>query len=262
MQIPFPTHVEAVVLAGGPLDGFTWEGEPPPSKGFLPIHGTPMAALTLRAVVASPKVGRVILVSPLSEVSWPGVDHTVPAADQLVDSFVNGVAAARAPEDPVLICCGDMPLLSEAAVTDFVRRCEQRPEASMWFGYLRRENSERVFPHQRHTWAKLADGSFCGAGLMMIRPHVVAPVRETIDSLTRARKNVVSMVSRLGWGTVFSYLIGRLTVRKAEEAGWRVFGVACAGVESPFAETGFNVDDNAALQEARLRVPATTKEVS
>ena len=88
----------------------------------------------------------------------------------------------------------------------------------------------------------------------MMRPGVVAPVRATMESLTKARKNMPYLASQLGWGTIFSYLMGRLTVPKAEIAGTRILGVPCVGVESRFAETGFNVDDSDSLRLARRRV--------
>lgn len=255
----FPDRVEAVILAGGPLDSLQWEGPRPISKGFLKINGWPMAAIALEAAKSSPKVARTILVSPVPEVNdpaWPAADCFAPAAEKLVDSFCNGVEAALDKDSPVLICCGDMPLLTSAAVTDFVEQCSRRPQASIWYGYLRRDTSDKRFPGDRHTWAKLADGTFCGTGMMMMRPGVVPPVRARMEALTKARKNMPYLASQLGWGTIFSYLTGRLTVPKAESAGTRIFGVECVGVESPYAETGFNVDDSDSLRLAQKRVPA------
>ena len=73
--------------------------------------------------------------------------------------------------------------------------------------------------------------------------------------LTRSRKNLVKLAACLGFGTVFAYLTGRLTVPMAEAAGKRLFGgIPVVGVESAYAETAFNVDDDADLEEARRRL--------
>ena len=253
----FPSRVEAVVLAGGKVGDLESEAAMPPAgKGLVQIGGIPMAARALQAVKASSRVARAIVVSPvapeqLTAPEWSGMDATVQAGERLMDSFCAGVQAVENPDVPVLVCCGDLPFLTGEAVTDFVERCSGRPEASIWYCFLRRENSELRFPGTRHTWARLRDGTFCGSGMMMVRPNVVAPVRAVMDSLTRGRKNMVRLAGCMGWGTVLAYLFGRLTVAMAERAGARVFGVPCAGVESPFAEVGFNVDDNDGLRQAR-----------
>jgi len=245
--------VEAVVLAGGPVE---LNVQPRPAgKGLIPVGGVPMAERAVRALAGSPLVARVIVASPVAELAWPGVDEVVPAGEKLMQSFSRGVGAARDKESPALVCCGDLPCLTPDAVTDFVERCARRPEADIWYGYLRRETSEVIFPGVRHTWARLADGTYCGTGMMMLRPKVVAPLEEFMASLTRSRKNLVKLAACLGFGTVFAYLTGRLTVPMAEAAGQRLFGgIPVVGVESAYAETAFNVDDESDLAEARRRL--------
>lgn len=256
----FPQSVESVVLAGGPVDLNV--SPRPPGKGLIPVGGRPLAAWAVQSLSASPRVSRVIVVSPVAELDWPGVDETVAAGEKLMQSFSAGVLSARDHDSPVLVSCGDLPFLSPESVTDFIERCGRRPDADIWYCYLRRETSERVFPGVPHTWARLADGTYCGSGMMMLRPRVVAPLEQAMASLTHARKNLLKLASCLGWGTVLAYLLGRLTVPMAEQAGGRLFGVACAAIESPFAETGFNVDDDHSLAEARRRLegPASRAE--
>lgn len=258
----FPERVEGVVLAGGRVDLNV--GPKPAGKGLLPVGGLPLAAHAVRALANSRRISRVVVVSPVPELSgpdWSGTDLVVRAGERLMESFSAGVGAALEPHQPVLVSCGDLPFLTEAAVTDFVERCARRPEVDIWYGYLRRERSEHHFPGVRHTWARLADGTYCGTGMMMLRPRVVAPLEAAMASLTHARKHMLKLASCLGWSTVLAYLMGRLTVPMAEQAGGRLFGVPCAGVESPYAETGFNVDDDDTLAEARRRLEGPRAEV-
>lgn len=256
----FPHQVEAVLLAGGQFKDLPEGEEPPRGKGLLEIGGVPMAARALRALVESPRIRRVIMVSPvpreqLTGEGWQGVDHVVPAGERLIDSFRVGLEAVQDPDEPAMVVAGDLPFLSAEAVTDFVERCEQRSEASVWYGFLNREVSEREFPGIPHTWARLASGVYCGAGLFMSRPRSLASLYSALTSLTYARKNPVKLASLLGWGTVFSFFLGRLTVPAAERAMERLLqGTPCAGIESPFANTAFNVDDQVSLKEARRRL--------
>lgn len=256
----FPEQVEAVLLAGGHFKDLPGGETPPPGKGLLPVGGVPMAARALSALVASERIGRIIMVSPvpaeeLDEQTWHGVNLVVPAGERLIDSFRIGLEQVKNQSEPAMVVAGDLPFLTPAAVTDFVTRCEKRAAMSVWYGFLRRENSEREYPGIPHTWVRLADGVFCGAGLFMSRPGSLEPLYAALTAMTYARKNPLRLCSLLGWGTVISYFLGRLTVARAERAMERLLqGTPCAGIESPYANTAFNVDDGASLREARRRL--------
>lgn len=254
---PFPETVEAVLLAGGRFTDLPPGEEVPKGKGLVQVGGIPMAARALRALEESPAVKRVILVSPvegdqLPESHWRAVDQVVPAGERLIDSFKVGLEAVEDQSAPAMVVAGDLPLLTAESVTDFVDRCRRRPEVSVWYGCLRRQNSEAGFPGVPHTYAKLKEGTFCGAGLFMSRPEALATMYKALTDLTYARKNPVKLAALLGWSTIFSYLFGRLTIPQAELGMARLLGgTPCAGIESPYPETAFNVDDPEALIEAR-----------
>jgi CTP:molybdopterin cytidylyltransferase MocA len=242
--------LKAVILAGGPVGDLPIEpGDPATSKGMVRIGGRPMAWRTLQALISAQTIEARVLVGGQSD--WPGVDHWVAAQPTLMGSFEAGVSACDTPQEPVLVCCGDLPFATAEAIDDFVRRCQRRPEAGLWYGYLRQQNSQRKYPHLPHTWAHFQDGTYCGSGVMMLRPKVMQEMREAMERLTQARKNMFKLAGCLGWGNLLNYALGRLTVARAEKAGQRIFGVACAGIETPYAELGFNVDKPRDLIEAQ-----------
>jgi len=251
----FPDRVEAVLLAGGHLDSLPEGERTPPGKGLLPIGQIPMAARALRALVESPRVERVVLVSPVEAMSlgpeWAGADEVAPAGADLIQSLQAGLARTHDPQAPVLTVAGDLPFLSSPAVTDFLNRCAGRDEASVWYGFMRREVSEKKFPGVRHTWARLTEGTFCGTGLVALRPQVAKRMEQAMKELEQARKNPLRLAAILGWRTILAFTLRRLTVSMAEESARRLLGVPCAGIESPFAETAFNVDCCETLLEAR-----------
>lgn len=251
----FPRVLEAQILAGGRFPHLPAGEVEPPAKGMVPVGGLPMAARALQAVKASVRVERTILVSSSGE--WPEADQVVPEGRNILESFGNGLKAARYPELPMLSVTGDLPFLTPEAVTDFVDRCSRRPEVDVWYGFLRREHSERAYPGTRHTWARFFEGTFCGTGLFLIRPAVFGRVERALAEITRQRKNVLALARIMGIGVVFRYLLRRLTIRQAEWAGQRVLGgVPCAGIETPFPESAFNVDDLETLLEARRICPS------
>ncbi|MCE7872400.1 hypothetical protein DYH09_18755 [bacterium CPR1] len=253
----FPARVDAQVLAGGRLGQMPPGEVEPAGKGLVSIGELPMAARPLQALKASVRVDRVVLVSPvpageLDPAFFGAADAVAQTGASILESFANGLRQARFPEQPVLSVAGDLAFLTPEAVTDFVDRCRRRPDVDVWCGCLRREHSERAYPGLQHTWARLAEGTFCGTGLFLIRPSVLERVQTTVLSATRQRKNPLALARLLGLGPVLAFVLGRLTLRQGEQALKRVLGgVACAGIETPFAESAFNVDDLPTLLEAR-----------
>lgn len=253
----FPDAVEAVLLAGGKFDTLPPGEVVPAGKGLVEIAGLPMAARTLRALHRSPAISRVIMVSSvgpeeLTAPCWEAVDLVVPAGERLIDSFKAGLEAVRDPSEPAMVVAGDLPLLTDESVTDFVERCRARQEVEVWYGCLRRSNSEAAFPGIPHTYARLAEGVFCGAGLFMSRPQALDSLYQALTSLTYARKAPAKLAGLLGLEFIVSFLLGRLTIPQAERGMSRLLGgTPCAGIETPYPETAFNIDDLETLLEAR-----------
>jgi molybdopterin-guanine dinucleotide biosynthesis protein A len=251
----FPDRVAAVVLAGGPLGQLQPEpGDCPASKGLLEIAGQPLARHASRALAGCQGVRSQTVVAPTPFPHWAEVTHWTESQPKLMGSFESGVLQAARDGDaqhPVLVCCGDLPFVQAEALDDFIARCRARPAASIWYGFLRKEVSQKAYPTLPHTWARLRDGTFCGSGVMMLRPSVMLAMRDAMERLTRARKNMFALAGCLGWSNLLAFALGRLTVARAEEAGARLFGVPCAGIETPYAELGFNIDDSESLQLAR-----------
>ena len=253
----FPDAVEAILLAGGKFEDLPAGEEIPKGKGLVKVGEVPMAARALKALVESPAVKRVIMVSPvtveeLTDPCWEGVDIVVPAGERLIDSFKVGMEAVEDQTSPAMVVAGDLPLLTSEAVTDFVDRCRSRTEVEVWYGCMRKEVSEAGFPGVPHTYGKLAEGVFCGAGLFLSRPRSLENLYKAMTDLTYARKNPGKLAALLGWRTVVSYILGKLTIPEAEQAMGRLFGgTPCAAIVTPYPEAAFNVDDSQALIRAR-----------
>ena len=251
----FPQQIPAILLMGGRIKDLP-PGEPEPDgKGYIDIGGHSMSALTLEALRKAKRVGRITLVTPrhpqeLTD-EWKDADASVPAGSHLYDSLFSGLDAVRRDSDPILIAAGDLPFLTPEAVDDFIDRCAGRSDCSVWYGFLSQKNSRAKYPSLRHTWAKVSGQKYCGTGLNAMRSDVVDTVREQVSMLTTLRKNVWGIAKALGFGTIFRLLCGTLTVNQAEEALSRCLKAKTCGIESPFAEVAFNVDDYDNLAMAR-----------
>lgn len=257
MSLSFPKKVDAVLLAGGEFNDVPQGEEPPKGKGLLQIAGVPMAARVLSALRESDAIGRIILVSSvtqdeLSHPCWDGVDVVVPAGSKLIDSFKVGVDAVSDPAQPALVTVGDLPLLTAEAVTDWVDRCRMRSDVEIWYSFLRRSVSEQGFPGVRHTYVPFKEGVFCGAGFFMSRPQSLAALYQAMTHMTWARKNPLRLARLLGFKILAALVTRQLSIAETERGMQRLLGgTPCAGIESPYPETAFNVDDLEALEAAR-----------
>ncbi len=255
-ETKFPEIIDAILLAGGSIKDLPASEPEVPGKGHLPIGGMPMAARALKAMRESAHIGNIILVTeaPFETLSddWKGVTQTAKPGAKLIDSCCAGLAEIGDKNAPALIVAGDLPFLTAAAIDDFIARCAERSEATFWYGFLSRSNSEKKYPGLRHTWAKIDGEKCCGTGLSAIRPAAVPQVRATMHDITQARKNPLKIANILGWKAIFHFMIGKLTKIEAEAAMKKILGITCAGINTPFAEAAYNVDDYESLEKARV----------
>lgn len=256
-EFNFPA--DAVLMAGGTVKNLPPEEPAVNGKGHIMIGDLPMSAHTLKALKASGKVGRIVLVTPQKKEDlgpeWEGADFIAPAGKSLMESAISGISAL--PEDsrhPILLTAGDLPFLTTEAVDDFLDQCAASPAHALWYAFVSKKVSQEKYPEVRHTWVKMAEGTFCGGGLTCIRREAMTQMRQALIEVTEGRKNPFKIAGMLGIKPLLYLLFGRLTVPMTEEAGARMLKVPCKGIVSAYAETACNVDDAESLRQARERM--------
>ncbi len=138
-------------------------------------------------------------------------------------------------DDSVLVVTSDLPVLSPEAVDDFVERVlAADPDAG--YGCIERATHEARFPQVPHTWARLRDGTFCGAGLASLKPRVLPALEGFLERLGAARKSPLQLASLFGWDVLARFALRRLTVAQAEERASRILGANVRALVSPYAE--------------------------
>ena len=89
---------------------------------------------------------------------------------------------------------------------------------------------------------RLRDGTYCGGGLMSIKPRIYPQLERFIERLGHARKNPLQLASLFGWRIVARYVLRRLSIEQAEHRASEMLGAPVRAIVSPFAETAVNVD--------------------
>lgn len=261
------SKVDAVVLAGGgalkrdPADQerpspANTAGAEAANKALMRIGTRFMVDYVIAALEDCPEVGRIVLVGPEELHQAYHSDSRLlfaQAGDSPLDSLASGAAVLSALSDAgdwVLSCTGDIPFLTAAAVSDFVDQCGQR-EADFYYPINSRQAAEGRFPGVKRTYAKLRDGVFTGGNLFLVRRSIVDDALPKADGFIRLRKQPVAMARLVGFGFLFSYIFGVMTIASAERRVSRLVGYRCAGVISGYPEIGVDVDKASDLDLAR-----------
>jgi GTP:adenosylcobinamide-phosphate guanylyltransferase len=235
--------VTAVVLAGGPADDVAKLQEGAPNKAFVEIGGRALVERVLAALRASKAISRLIVVAPPAMHASSALalaDQRRADGARISESLRNGLDGLPSSET-VLVATSDLPVLSAASVDDFAERASAT-EADVGYGCVEKRVHLAKYPQIPHTWARLADGTYCGAGLATIRPRVLPALERFIEELGAARKKPWRLASIFGARVLVKYVTGSLRVSDAEARARRLLDAPVRAVISPYAETAVNVD--------------------
>lgn len=252
--------IDAVVLAGGPMDAVAQQQPDAPNKAFVEIDGVTLVARVLSALRRSHAIGRIAVVAPpaagkRSELA--AADELRPDGIRITESLRNGLAGF-APDRAVLVVASDLPVLTPVAVDDFVERAE-RLDADVIYGCVEKRAHLGRFAKVPHTWARLRDGTFCGGGIFAIKPRVLPRLERFIEQLGAARKHPFRLASLFGWDVLARFAIGRLTIAQAEQRATGILGAPVRALVSGYPETAVNVDrvSDIALAEELVKESAS-----
>jgi molybdopterin-guanine dinucleotide biosynthesis protein A len=246
----------AILLAGGPADDISALAPGAPNKAFVPIAGVTLARRTLDALRSSSRIGRVVAVAPLVPAALAelhAADEIRPAGATMSMSLRTGLARF-APGELVLVAASDLPILTVAAIDEFLDIAE-RSDADLVYACVERATHERRFPEMPHTWAHLRDGTFCGAGLVAMRPRAFTALERFLARLGAARKNPLQLASIFGYDVLVLYALRRLTISGAQQRATSLLGVEVAAAQCTHPEIAVNVDrvSDVALAENVIR---------
>jgi molybdopterin-guanine dinucleotide biosynthesis protein A len=235
--------VNAIVLAGGPPDAVSALQPGAPNKAFVRVGGKALVERVLAALRGVPEIERIVVVAPIAmhgDATLALADECRPDGVRITDSLRSGLAGFAQGEQ-VLLAASDLPLLTALSTGDFVTRARSIG-GEIGYGCLERRVHLAVYPSVPHTWARLREGTYCGGGLVTLRPRVLPALERFIERLGAARKKPWRLASLFGVGTLARYAVGRLSIADAERRAHELLGATAHAVVSPYAETAVNVD--------------------
>jgi len=241
--------VDAVVLAGGVDRGELAAQTGVPYRPLLEVAGRPLILHVLGALGRTTGVDRVAVVGPpavLEAADELMVDFRVPAGEHFLGNLLAGIStinSGRANSSPnhVLVITGDLPLITPAAVDDFVER-SLAAYADVTYPIIPKASCERQFPGGRRTYVRLREGVFTGGNAVVLTRQFVEQSKELIGRLYAYRKNPIRLATLFGPGFILGLVLGRLTISALEGRASTIVGGRVRAIVSEHPDLGFDVD--------------------
>lgn len=240
------TRFSAVALAGGSLEAdFRKAGYDVPNKAYLPVAGELMLVRVLRALRGSSRVQQIRCVTQGSAASHS--PEVAALCDELIEPGADLIASVLAgfrgltDDERVFVVATDTPLLTARAVDRFAAVAAQTP-CDVGYGFVERGLHDRSYPGVRHTWVRLRDGTFCGAGISVVRAGSAKGIEPVLRRFAAARKSPAKLAALFSPTLVLRVLTGRLGIAELERRASELTGLVCRGISCPDPEVAVNVD--------------------
>lgn len=243
---------DAIILAGGENSGLLRACSDQPYEALIEIAGRPMISFVADALAAVAAIDAIWVVGPadqLHDCPLPANARVVQGGATMLDTIRCGLAHVPAGRR-VVVATGDIPLLTPAAVEDFLQRCAMQ-QAEVYYPIVSRELNDREYPGCKRTYVRFKDGVYTGGNLFLVDPAAVPRCMEVAEKIIANRKNPLQLCRILGWGFVVGFLLGRLSLDKVCSRVSELLDVRGAVIEVQHPEVGIDVDKPSDLSMAR-----------
>ena len=217
------------------------------AKALIPVAGEPMLARVVRTLLASPAVGRILILAQQPEAlladapAWlreePRVG-TASGSDGISASIAAVAGSADAPW-PVLVTTADHALLTPEMVASFLAGAAGADAA---FGIVERSIVEGAHPETRRTWLKFSGGHYSGANLFALNNVRAQTALDFWSKVERDRKKVFKLLTFFGPMLFLRAVTRTISLDAGLARASRSLGLSVKAVRLPFAEAAIDVD--------------------
>ena len=192
-------------------------------KALVPVAGEPMVRRPVRALLAAPGIGRVLVLGQQSEKlaealgDLSGVE--VSESKGTIAETILALCRDPATPWPLLVTTADHALLDPAMVAQVLAAAQ---DADVAVGVVERSLLERRLPQSKRTWIAFGRESVTGANLFLLASPKAATAVELWRSVEQDRKKAWRVIALLGpvWLAMAAMrlaglddLVARLSVR-------------------------------------------------
>lgn len=150
---------------------------------------------------------------------------------------------------PMVVTTADHALLQAAWVRELID--DTPPEADLGVALARREDIESAMPGSKRTYLRFADGAWSGCNLFYLQSHRAEAALATWRSVEQDRKRPWRIAAKLGLGTLFDFVLGRLALADGIARLGRRIGVEARLVRASNGLAAVDVDKPQDLEDIR-----------
>jgi GTP:adenosylcobinamide-phosphate guanylyltransferase len=246
------TQYAAILLAGSRPGGDPFAAaHGVEAKALIPVAGEAMIRRPLRALLASARIDRVMVLTqePASLASVLPVDQRLTAqrSGATIAATLDAIIADPTTQWPLLVTTADHALLDGAMIDDF---CSCAEGADVAIGLVEREGLMQRLPQTKRTWIGFRGGAYSGANLFALGSPKAARAISLWREVEQDRKKGWKLLAALGIPGLLGLLRLRTLPQVMESVGRRL-GLKLRAVEmtNPLAAVDVNKPDDLALVE-------------
>lgn len=216
-------------------------------KALIPIGGQTMLERVARALLASPHVGRIVIMaqSPAdlqaglpAELANNAALRFVMSNDGIATSIHNVIGTDSAPW-PVLVTTADNALLTGDILDSFFQDHDRQDVA---VGVVERQTMLSAYPDARRTWLKFRGGAYSGANLFALHNKAAKPAVSFWSAVEKDRKKGWKIFAHFGPWLLLRALTRTISFKDAMRQAGERMGLRAEPIILPIAEAAIDVD--------------------
>jgi GTP:adenosylcobinamide-phosphate guanylyltransferase len=201
-------------------------------KALIPVGGRPMVARPAEALLQSPHIGqvRVLTQQPariapvLPDDARLSVEQSNGTIASTLDSILNDPATTY----PLLVTTADHALLDDAIIADF---CVKANDADLAIAVVERKRLAARLPQTKRTWLQFRGGAYSGANLFAFGSAKAAKAVGLWRSVEQDRKKGWRMIAALGPVALIGAVLRLRTLDQTLKSVGRRLGLEIRKVE-------------------------------
>lgn len=247
----------AVVLAGSRPGGDPFAASfGTDLKALIPIAGEPMVRRPVRALLASERIGDVVVVTQeperIAAVLPDEPRLEVRRSGETIASTLLDLCGDPGVRWPVLVTTADHALLDPAMIDEFGDLADAFDLA---LGVVERRSLQRRLPRSTRTWLRFREGAYTGANLFALRSPRSAAAIELWRSVEQDRKKGWRLIALLGPAILMGVVLRLLSIDQVLARVGRRLGMTMVAIRMSNPLAGVDVDkaEDHALVEAIVK---------
>ncbi len=229
-------------------------------KCLIDLHGRPMIAWVLDALLSTPRIAQVrvsiedaALLEGMSEFDAAVRDGRMTieiSATNLYASVLAGLGGPNAPRCPAIVTTADNPLLTREALDHFLDAVE-RAGVDAAIAMTRADTMRAKYPDGQRRFYRFKDDHYSNCNLYALTSPRAAKAARIFEGGGQFGKKAIRMLRAFGVINVLFYRLGLLRLSDCAIRLSRGFGIRVGFVDMPFAESPIDVDNERTLRIAR-----------